>query len=139
MLATCFLLWCLGQSPQSVERVTFVHDVRNAARTERIFAYERRWIVAGFVLQEDSDDAVFGGALPLNVTLFHGRLSMDGGVIVASADVPGSGTQANFMARAQFHVTDRLAITYWHWSNGNLGHSNPGVDSLGASVRLRLH
>jgi hypothetical protein len=129
MLATCFLLWCLGQSPHPVQQVTFTHDVRNAARTERIFAYERRWLVAGLVLQEDSRDAVFGGALPLNVTLLHGRLSMDGGVVVASNDVPGRGTQANFMARAQFHLTDRLAVTYWH------GPTEISVTAIPASTR----
>ena len=32
---------------------------------------------------------------------------------------------ANFMTRAQVHVTRRLAITYWHWSNVSLADRNP--------------
>jgi hypothetical protein len=57
-------------------------------------------------MQEHARDAIFAGVLPLDVALFHGRLSMDGGILIASADVPGTGTQANFMTRAQFHITD---------------------------------
>jgi hypothetical protein len=36
------------------------------------------------------------------------------------------------------HVSTRFAVTYWHWSNAGLSSSNPGVDAVGASVRLRV-
>ena len=136
MFGVCFLVLCLGQSPQTSERVTFSHDIRGETRTERIFSYERRWLIAGFV-QQGSPDAAFGGALPLRLNLFNGHVTLDAGVIVATADVPGTGTWANFMTRAQFHLSKRFAITYWHWSNGSLSDRNPGTDLLGASVRLR--
>jgi Lipid A 3-O-deacylase (PagL) len=57
--------------------------------------------------------------------------------VIASARVPTSGTQANFMARLQLHLTNRFAFTYWHWSNGHISDSNPGMDAVGVSVRLR--
>lgn len=136
MFGVCFLVLCVGQSPQTSERLTFSHDIRGETRTERIYAYERRWVVAGFV-QQGAPDAAFGGALPLRFNLFNGHVTLDGGVIVATAHVPGTGTHANFMTRAQFHLSKRFAVTYWHWSNAHLSSRNPGVDLLGASVRLR--
>jgi hypothetical protein len=137
MFGVCFLVLCLGQSPQTSERLTFSHDIRGETRTERIFSYERRWVIAGFVQQQGTPDAAFGGALPLHFTVFNGYVTLDGGVIVATADVPGTGTRANFMTRAQFQLSKRFAVTYWHWSNAGLSSRNPGVDVLGASVRLR--
>ena len=137
MFGVCFLVLCLGQSPQASEGFTFSHDIRGETRTERIVSYERRWMIAGFV-QQGAPDAAFGGALPLHVNLFNGYVTLDGGVIVATADVPGTGTQANFMTRAQFHLSKRFAVTYWHWSNAGLSDRNPGVDVLGASVRLKV-
>jgi hypothetical protein len=138
MFGVCFLVLCLAQSPQTSERVTFSHDTRGETRTERIFSYERQWMIAGFV-QQASPDAAFGGVLPLRLNMFNGHVTMDAGVIVATADVPGTGTRANFMTRAQFHLSKRFAVTYWHWSNAGLSSRNPGVDVLGASVRLRVH
>jgi Lipid A 3-O-deacylase (PagL) len=41
------------------------------------------------------------------------------------------------MARAQVRLTDRVAITYWHWSNANIRGSNPSINVSGVSVRLR--
>jgi hypothetical protein len=136
MLGVCFLLWCMGQGPATAERVSATNDIRDNTRTERIVAYERSWLIGGFVHQ-NSPDALFGGALPLNITAFHGRLSIDGGGVIASARVPISGTQANFMTRLQLHLTNRFALTYWHWSNAHISDSNPGMDAVGVSVRLR--
>jgi hypothetical protein len=137
MFGVCFLVLCLGQGPETPERLTFSHDIRGETRTERIFSYERRWVIAGIVQQQGSPDAAFGGALPLRLNVFNGHVTLDAGVIVATADVPGTGTPANFMTRAQFHLSKRFAVTYWHWSNAGLSSRNPGVDVLGASVRLR--
>ena len=136
MFGVCFLVVCLGQSPQAPERLTFTHDIRGETRTERIYSYERRGVIAGFV-QQGSTDAAFAGALPLRLTVFNGHVTMDGGVVVATANVPGTGTRANFMLRAQFHLSKRFAVTYWHWSNAHLSDRNPGVDVVGASVRLK--
>jgi Lipid A 3-O-deacylase (PagL) len=138
MMGVCFLVWCLGQRAAPLERITFTHDIRNETRTERLASYEFHWAIGG-VVQQQSRDAAFGGVLPLGISMFHGRLSLDGGVVLASARVPAHGTAANFMTRAQVHVTRRLAITYWHWSNASLADSNPGADFVGASVRLRSH
>jgi Lipid A 3-O-deacylase (PagL) len=138
MFGVCLLAWCLGQPSVPFERVTFMHDIRGETRTERIASYEFGWTVGG-VVQQGSQDAAFGGVLPLGIRMFNGRLSLDGGVVLASAKVPGNGTAANFMTRAQLHVTSRFAVTYWHWSNASLGDSNPGADLVGASVRLRSH
>lgn len=137
MMGICFLVWCLGPGIASAERVTFTHDMRDVNRSERIVAYEFRSIVAGVVAQSTSDTAMFAGALPVAINLHHGLLVIEGGGIVASSNVPRAGTAANFMARAQLRLTDRVAIVYWHWSNGELGDRNPAVDSLGVSVRLR--
>jgi hypothetical protein len=138
MIGVCFLVWCLGQPSVPFERVTFMHDIRGETRTERVASYEFRRTIGGLV-QQRSRDAAFGGVLPLGISMFNGRLSLDGGVVLASARVPGNGTAANFMTRAQLHIASRFAITYWHWSNASLGDSNPGADLVGASVRLRSH
>jgi Lipid A 3-O-deacylase (PagL) len=138
MMAVCFLVWCLGQPSAPSERITFTHDIRGETRTERVASYEFRWTIGGFV-QQHSRDAAFGGVLPLGIRMFDGHLLLDGGVVLASARVPGNGTAANFMTRAQLQVTRRFAITYWHWSNASLADSNPGAEFVGASVRLRSH
>lgn len=137
MAGIWFLVWCLGQGVPSTEGVTFTNGMRDPSRSERIFAYEFGSIVGGVVTQTTAADGVFVGLLPLQLNLRRGRLVIEGGAIVASATVPAAGTHANFMARAQLRVTDRVAIVYWHWSNGELGDRNPAVDSLGVTVRLR--
>lgn len=137
-MGICLFVWCLGQGVVSAERVTVTSGIRYPARSERIFAYEFGSIVGGLVTQTTTTDAVFGGVLPLQINIPRGRLVIEGGIIVASATVPaGGGTHANFMARAQFRVTDRVAIVYWHWSNAEIGERNPALDSLGVTVRLR--
>lgn len=137
MLGICLLAWCLGQDrPAPSGHVTFTQDIRNRTRTEQIVAYDNPWVVAGFVHQSAGDEAAFVGTLPLTVTVFDGRLSFDGGAILASSTVPRSGTHANFMARMQLRLTDRLGLVYWHWSNGNIGEHNPSVDAVGISVRM---
>ena len=137
MLGICLLAWCLGQgSPEVSGHATFTHDIRNPRRTEQIFAYDNQWVVAGFVHQSAGDDAAFVGTLPLTMTTLGGRLSFEGGAILASSTVPRAGTHANFMARIQLRLTDRLGLAYWHWSNGNIGEHNPSVDAVGISVRM---
>jgi hypothetical protein len=136
MVSVCLLVWCLGQRGAPFERITFTHDIRSETRTERVASYEFHWAIGGIV-QQRSRDAAFGGVLPLRIRILHGRLSLDGGVVLASTSVPAHGTPANFMTRAQVHVTRRLAVTYWHWSNASLADRNPGADFVGASVRLR--
>lgn len=137
MMGMCLLVWCLGQGVASAERVTFVHDVRDPGRSERTFAYEFGSIVGGVVTQANADAAFFAGVLPLQINVRRGLLVIEGGAIMASTRVPHAGTAANFMARAQLRVTDRVAVVYWHWSNGELGDRNPAVDSVGITVRLR--
>ena len=136
MLSVCFLLWCLGPQTAPAEQVTFTNDFRHAGRNERIVGYERRFLAFGAVEQTTAENGVFVGALPVNVRLLP-RVSLAGGGIIASTTVPQAGTRLNFMARLQFDVTDRLALTYWHWSNAHLGNRNPSVDSIGLTVRLR--
>ena len=80
---------------------------------------------------------MFGGVLPLNIRLLGDRLTFTGGVVLASNRVPSAGTHANFMARLQLELTDRFALTYWHWSNAHLGRNNPSVDSIGVTMRVR--
>lgn len=138
MVGVCLLVWCLGQPAAPSERITFTNDIRGGTRNERVASYEFRWAIGGFV-QQPSHNAVFGGVLPLAIRLFDGRLSLDGGVILASARVPAHGTAGNFMTRVQLQVTSRIALTYWHWSNASLSDRNPGADFVGASVRLRSH
>lgn len=137
MTGICLLVWCLGQGAAAAERLTFTNDMRDPSRTERILAYELGAIVGGVVTQETAGDAVFGGLLPVQFNFKRGRFVIEGGAIVASANVPAAGTHANFMARARLRVTSRVALVYWHWSNGELGDHNPAVDSLGLTVRLR--
>jgi hypothetical protein len=139
MIATCLLAWCLGHELVPTDRITFTQDIRDPSRTERTFAYEFRWLVVGFVGQAPGQDALFAGVLPLKVTGFNGYLSFDGGAIVATEAIPEAGTHANFMARIQLRLTNRVAVAYWHWSNAELGDRNPAVDSLGVTVRLGAH
>ncbi len=136
-MGVCLLVWCLGQHMMLSDRLTFTQELfLNRPTSETILAYELPWVVAGAVVQTGRD-AVFAGVLPLTAGLFHGHLLLEGGAMVASTDVPRDGTRANFMATAMVPVTDRFAIAYWHWSNGNLA-NNPSVNALGVSVRVRL-
>ena len=137
MFSACLLVWCLGQSIAPADRATFASDVRHSNRTERIFGYETSWLVAGAVTQTTAPDAVFAGVLPVNIRLLGDRLTFAGGAVLASDTVPAAGTHANFMARLELELTDRVALTYWHWSNGHLGRHNPSVDSVGVTMRLR--
>jgi hypothetical protein len=135
MGAVCVFLLCLGHATAAFERVTLAHDVLNRATTERVVAYERRWMVAGFVDQLHAPNAVFGGVLPLRLSMK--RLTVEGGAVVASERVPVSGTRANFMALLQVGISRRITFTYWHWSNAHLGTWNPSVDAIGLSIRFR--
>ena len=137
MMSACLLVWCLGGPIEREHRVTFANDVRHSDRTERIFAYEIPWLVIGAVEQTTEPNAVFAGTLPVKIQLFRGQVALAGGVIAASSSVPGDGTRANFMARVQIRIVDRVSLAYWHFSNGNLGRHNPSVDSLGVTVQLR--
>ncbi len=137
MIGACLLMWCLGQDFVPSERVTFTHELLDRPTTQRVFAYEIPWVVAGFVWQTGARNAVFGGALPLTITVFNGYVSLEGGAILASADVPRNGTRANFMAVARVRLTKRVALAYWHWSNAYLAGSNPSVNAVGVSIRLR--
>jgi Lipid A 3-O-deacylase (PagL) len=136
MITACMLLWCIGQSIEPSDRVTFTNDMWHTNRTERILAYEMSWLVGGVVAQTTAEDAVFAGALPLNIRLLGDRLTFTGGAVIASTTVPFAGTHANFTARLQLPLTDRFALTYWHWSNAYLGQHNPSVDSIGVTVRV---
>ncbi len=134
-MGVCLLVWCLGQRVMLSDRLTFTHELfLNKPTSETILAYELPWVVAGAVVQTGRD-AVFAGVLPFTAALFRGHLLLAGGAMVASTDVPQEGTRANFMGTAMVPVTHRLAIAYWHWSNGNLA-NNPSVNALGVSVRL---
>jgi hypothetical protein len=81
VLTACFLLWCAGQQPAPAERVTFTNDFRHSERSERIIGYERNFVVFGAVEQTTAEDAVFVGALPLNIHFgnrFRGSRSRGG-------------------------------------------------------------
>jgi len=137
MIGLCMFLWCLGQgSDAAAQRVTLMHDVRGSTVTERMVAYERPFVIAGFVQQAGGADALFAGALPVRITAAKGLLVIEGGAVVASHEVPHTGTHANFIERVQFRVTRRLSLAYAHWSNASIGDSNPGMDALGVIVRL---
>ena len=137
MMTACLLVWCLGGQIERDHRVTFANDVRHSDRTERVFAYEFPWLVVGVVEQTTEPNAVFAGTLPVDIRLFRGQVALAGGVIAASTSVPGDGTRANFMARVQIRIVDRVSVAYWHFSNGNLGTRNPSVDSIGIAIQLR--
>lgn len=130
-------MWCLGQGFVPSEHVTVIRTLPNSLTTERVFGYEFSWLVAGFVEQDAARNAVFGGAVPLTIALFDGVVSLEGGAIAASADVPRNGTHFNFMAAARVKLTNRVALAYWHWSNANVTGTNPSVNAFGVSVRLR--
>lgn len=136
-MGICLLVWCLGNGVASAERVTFTSDIRDHSRSERILAYEFGSIVGGVVTQSTAPDALFAGLLPMQINLGGGLFVVEGGAVVASGNVPSAGTRANFMARAQLRLNNRVSIAYWHWSNGELGDRNPAVDSIGVTVRLR--
>ena len=115
-----------------------MHDVHDGSRAERTVAYQFPWVIAGFIEQRTARNALFGGVLPVRLTAFHGYFSIESGAIAAPPPpVPSVGTHGNFMTRAQLRLTERLAIAYTHWSNASLGDRNPGVNSLGVSVRTR--
>jgi hypothetical protein len=132
----CFFVWRLGQAPVQSERATFTYGVRGEDRAERIFAYELPWLGCWLRGANDCAERRVRGDVAAEGECFRGYLSFEGGAVIASTPVPDRGTNANFMARAQVRVTDRVAVVYWHWSNGHLGRMNPSVDALGLSVYI---
>ena len=137
MIGLCVFLWCVGQASNAApERLTVMHDVRGSTVTERVIAYERPFVIAGFVQQSGGSDAAFAGAWPVRIPLYRGFVLVEGGAVVASNEVPHTGTHANFMERVQFRITRRLSVAYSHWSNASIGDSNPGMDAMGVIVRL---
>ena len=137
-MGVCVLLLCLGQPSIDVapQRLTVMHDVRGSTVTERVVAYELPFVIAGFVQQAGGANALFAGALPVRINALKGFITVEGGVVVASSEVPHTGTHGNFMERVQFRVHRRLSVAYSHWSNASIGDSNPGMDAVGVIVRL---
>jgi hypothetical protein len=140
MISLCFVAWCLGNAVQSPTiRMIATQDVyHKGGVTNRLIAVESPWLIGGYVHQPDTEDAVFGGVLPVRIHLFGPRAWVGGGAIVATSDMPRRGTHTNWFARVQVNVTRRIALEIVHVSNGGLKNvANPAIDSLGLSVRLR--
>src|SRR5690348_2287229 len=128
-MGVCLLMWCLGPGITHSERLAFSRELYERP-AKWVLGYERGLGVAGFVHQTRATDAVFGGVLPLRIDVLAHRVSLEGGAVLASEAVPacskhGCGTHANFMATARLRLTRRIAVTYWHWSNGYLARTNP--------------
>jgi hypothetical protein len=134
-MGVCLLVWCVGQVLASPQSLVFAHDILTSE--DNVFAYERPWLVAGFVQQVDAQNAVFAGVVPLKIDLFNQFLSLEGGALIASVPVPPKDTRGKFMAGARLRLSDRIALMYWHWSNGALGGLHLSVNAVGVSVRLR--
>ena len=137
MISACFLLWCLGQSIAPADRASFASDVRHTDRTEQICPTRCPGWSPGLSRNRRRRCGVWRRPPELNIRLLGDRLMFTGGAVLASDTVPAAGTHANFMARLQLELTDRFALTYWHWSNAHLGRHNPSVDSIGVTMRLR--
>ena len=120
-------------------RIVVMHDVRGSTVTERVIAYERSWVLTGFVQQAGGRDAVFASTLPVKISLFEGWVAIEGGAVVASSTVPHTGTHANFMERVRFRIARQVWVTYSHWSNASIGDSNPGIDAAGIIIGLGQH
>ena len=136
----CLLLLCLGDvALPSETRAIATQDVYyNSGEINRLFLVEHRWLLGGYIHQPGSTDAMFAGGLPLQINLFGPRVSLAGGAIVATADMPRRGTNANWIARAQVRLTKHISFEVVHVSNGGInGIANPSIDSIGLSVRLK--
>lgn len=80
---------------------------------------------------------VFVGAVPLRIQ-FHPRVTLEGGGVVATGELPRRGTLANWLARVHVRLTDALGFEIVHLSNGGPRNiANPAIDSIGLSMRLR--
>lgn len=143
MIGACLFAWCLGTSFHAGEtRVVATQDVYNkTGATNRLIIGESTWLIGGYAYHPDTKDAVFVGTLPVRINLFGPRgprVWLDGGAIVGTSPMPRRGTRANWIARVQVNVSQRVALEVVHISNGNLGNvPNPAIDSVGLSFRLK--
>lgn len=139
LLNACFAVWCLGvQLPPDPVSLIATQDVfSNAGVENRLIAVAGHWMIGGFVHQPDTRDVIIMGTLPLRIQL-HPRLLLEGGGLVATGELPRRGTSVNWLARVQLRITKRLALEMVHVSNGGPKDvSNPAIDSVGLSVRLK--
>ena len=139
LLNLCFLMFCLGREvrPDHIRLMTTQDVYQNAGVDNRLIAAEGHWLIGGYVFQPDSRDVIFAGAVPLHVQ-FHPRLTLDGGAIFATGEMPRRGTIVNWMARVQVRLTQLIAFEILHVSNGGPRDiANPAIDSIGLSIRLK--
>jgi hypothetical protein len=140
LVHACLVIWCLGGSPQPAPPITVMttQDVyHNAGVENRLVAVSGHWLIGGYVHQPDSRDVIFAGIVPLRIQL-HRRVTLEGGGIVATGELPRRGTIVNWLARAQLRVNDVVAFEVVHLSNGGPRNiANPAIDSIGVSLRLR--
>ena len=75
------LLWCCGRALLRREcRVSATNDIRATPGPNGSSPDERSWLIGGVRARARrlAGWRLFGGALPLNITAFHGRLSIEG-------------------------------------------------------------
>jgi hypothetical protein len=139
LLNACFAIWCLGSplEPDAIGVIATQDVYANAGVENRLIALAGRWMIGGFVHQPDARDVLFMGTIPLRIQL-HSRVMLEGGGVIATGELPRRGTIINWLARAQFRVTDAIAFEVVHLSNGGPRDiANPAIDSVGVSLRVR--
>jgi hypothetical protein len=139
LLNACFALWCLGASlpPDPVSLITTQDVYANGGVENRLIAVAGHWMIGGFVHQPDTRDVIIVGTIPVRIQLYS-RLLLEGGGLVATGELPRRGTIVNWLARVHLRVSKRLAFEIVHVSNGGPKDiSNPAIDSIGFSVRLK--
>jgi hypothetical protein len=134
MKALCFALWCLGTNPPAVPHLETAVEVYSPNEHLDYMVIGKRDGAVGLIVSDGTGVTVAGGMLPLRIKV--DRFELDAGLIMASRPLPYRGGHGNWIAQAEFAITDRLVVGITHISNSGLSNGqNPSIDAISGGWR----
>jgi hypothetical protein len=132
----CFSLWCLGPAVPASPRLTTAVETYSPNEYLEYLVIGKRDGAVGLVISDGTGVTVAGGMLPLRIRV--DRFTLEAGLIMASRPLPYRGGHGNWIAQAEFLITDRLVVGLTHISNSGLSNgANPSIDALSMGWSFR--
>jgi hypothetical protein len=132
----CFSLWCLGAAVPASPRVTAAVETYSPNEYLEYIVIGKRDGAVGLVISDGTGVTLAGGMLPLRIRV--ARFTLEAGLIMASRPLPYRGGHGNWIAQAEYSITDRLVVGLTHISNSGLSNgSNPSIDALSLGWSFR--
>jgi hypothetical protein len=127
-IGLCFALWCAG-TVHAKPHLTTAVEVYSPNEYLDYMLIGKRDGAVGLIVSDGTGVTVAGGMLPLRIRVV--RFSLDAGLIMASRPLPYRGGHGNWIAQAQFSLTDRITVGLTHISNSGLSNGqNPSIDAV---------